>query len=219
MESWLELFAATAFRRSADTAHDLKTPLNVAILNLELLKMRLAKLLEADDAKLTAYAASIETELRRMARIFDTFFLLSTPPKGEEEPEEIDAAPICAAAAAAAGYDAGPPATRARVRGHRSRIQEAYTMFFEGASRALTPEGRRMSVFSGGAHFEVMVTGVPRAKDFELTKIFKFYYSDPDGNPDLSLAAARLIAETYGGELLAGEEHDKVWLRLSFSTG
>jgi hypothetical protein len=52
-----------------------------------------------------------------------------------------------------------------------------------------------------------------------LTKIFKFYYSDPDGKPDLSLAAARLIAETYGGALLAGEEHDKVWLRLTFPLG
>ncbi|HEY6139134.1 MAG TPA: histidine kinase dimerization/phospho-acceptor domain-containing protein, partial [Thermoanaerobaculia bacterium] len=77
MEPWLKSFAETAFRRAADTAHDLKTPLNVAILNLELLKMRLAKLAEAPDAKVTAYAASIETELRRMARIFDTFFLLS----------------------------------------------------------------------------------------------------------------------------------------------
>jgi hypothetical protein len=218
MESWLEHFAATAFRRSADTAHDLKTPLNVAVLNLELLKMRLAKLVETQDGKLTAYAASIETELRRMARIFDTFFLLSTPPK-EEAPGEIDAAPICAAAAAAAGYDAGPPATRARVRGHESRIREAYKMFFDGASSVLAAEGRRLSVFAAGARFDVTVTGVPRGKDFELTKIFKFYYTDPDGNPDLTLAAARLIAETYGGELIAGEEHDKVWLRLSFSTG
>src|SRR2546430_5047499 len=89
MESWLEQFAATAFRRSADTAHDLKTPLNVAILNLELLKIRLAKLVEGGDEKLTVYAASIETELRRMARIFDTFFFLSTPPKGEEAPAEV----------------------------------------------------------------------------------------------------------------------------------
>src|SRR5262245_15421923 len=67
MDPWLELFAQTAFRRSADTAHDLKTPLNVAVLNLELLRIRLAKLLETPDEKLTAYAASIEVELRRMA--------------------------------------------------------------------------------------------------------------------------------------------------------
>src|SRR5712691_8622243 len=86
MDRWLEPFAQTAFRRAADTAHDLKTPLNVAILNLELLKMRLAKLVQSPDDKIGAYAASIEVELRRMARIFDAFFLLSAPPKNEGEP-------------------------------------------------------------------------------------------------------------------------------------
>src|SRR6266699_2703571 len=95
MEPWLEAFARANFTRSADTAHDLKTPLNVAVLNLELLRMRVAKLAEAtEDEKITSYAAAIEIELRRMARIFDAFFLMSTPPKGEGDPSLIDVAPI-----------------------------------------------------------------------------------------------------------------------------
>jgi hypothetical protein len=204
MDSWLESFAATAFRRSADTAHDLKTPLNVAVLNLELLRMRLAKLLETPDDKLTAYAASIESELRRMARIFDAFFLLSAPPK--DKPRLVDVAPFA--------EGAGGPVL---VRGHESRIREAFKLFFDGAAHILSDTSTKTG--SGNGRFEVTVEGVPQGKDFELTKIFKFYYTDPDGNPDLSLAASRLIAETYGGELLAGEEHDKVWLRLSFPLG
>ena len=95
MESWLDHFASTNFRRSSDTAHDLKTPLNVAVLNLELLRMRVAKLTGNEDEKVNAYAKAIEQELRRMARIFDTFFVLSTPPKDEEEPAEIDLCPLC----------------------------------------------------------------------------------------------------------------------------
>ena len=88
MERWLESFASAIFLRSSDTAHDLKTPLNIAVLNLELLRMRVRKITGGeDDAKLIEYAAAIETELRRMARIFDTFFVLSTPPKGEGTPE------------------------------------------------------------------------------------------------------------------------------------
>ena len=83
MESWLDHFASTNFRRSSDTAHDLKTPLNVAVLNLELLRMRVAKLTGNDDEKVNAYAKAIEQELRRMAKIFDTFFVLSTPPKDD----------------------------------------------------------------------------------------------------------------------------------------
>jgi hypothetical protein len=52
-----------------------------------------------------------------------------------------------------------------------------------------------------------------------VTKIFKFYYTDPQGNPDLSLATARLIVETYGGEVNATQERDTVTLRLSLPLG
>jgi signal transduction histidine kinase len=208
MESWLESFAETALRRAADTAHDLKTPLNVAVLNLELLKMRLAKLVAAPDEKVAGYTVGIETELRRMARIFDTFFLLSAPPKSEGEPRPVDIAALCG--------ERGRPAW---VMAHESRIQEALKLFSDGAARVLAEPGRSTTTSRGSGRFEITIQGTPLARDFELTKIFKFYYSDPEGNPDLSLAAARLIAETYGGALSAGEEHDKVWLRLTFPLG
>src|SRR6266487_776717 len=104
MERWLESFARTNFLRSGDTAHDLKTPLNVAVLNLELLRIRIRKLMDgSDDTKVQEHTAAIETELRRMARIFDTFFVLSTPPKGDGAPVSIDATAICVEAARNAG--------------------------------------------------------------------------------------------------------------------
>jgi signal transduction histidine kinase len=221
MDRWLEDFARTAFRRSGDTAHDLKTPLNVAVLNVELLRMRIAKLAgaAADDEKILAYTRSIETELRRMARIFDAFFLLSTPPKGEEVPAPVDLCAACAEACASTGFEIELPKTAASLPAHDSRIRQAYKMFFEGASKALKEEGRGAAAELGPKRFDVTVSGEPAAEDFEATKIFKFYYSDPLGNPDLSLAAARLIAETYGGELNAEQDRDKVIFRLSFPLG
>ena len=218
MESWLEHFAHAGFRRSADTAHDLKTPLNVAVLNLELLRMRVRKLAEGiEDEKVTAYARSIEMELRRMARIFDAFFVLSTPPKGEGSPGPIDLCPLCAEAASAAGLTLSVDRSAMAV-AHESRIRQAFKLFFEGAVKILQPRERDVSVECDGS-FRLTVCGVPQAEDFELTKIFKFYYTDPLGNSDLSLAAARLIAETYGGELIAAQERDKVSLRLTLPLG
>jgi nitrogen fixation/metabolism regulation signal transduction histidine kinase len=221
MDPWLEEFARTAFRRSGDTAHDLKTPLNVAVLNVELLRMRIAKLAgaAADDEKILAYTRSIETELRRMARIFDAFFLLSTPPKGDEERAAVDLCAACAEACASADIALELPDAAVSLLAHESRIRQAYKLFFEGASKVLKTEGRRAAAELGPERFVVTVTGEPAADDFEVTKIFKFYYSDPLGNPDLSLAAARLIAETYGGELNAVQDRDKVVLRLSFPLG
>ncbi|HEX7191443.1 MAG TPA: histidine kinase dimerization/phospho-acceptor domain-containing protein [Thermoanaerobaculia bacterium] len=205
MDEWLERFARANFARSADTAHDLKTPLNVAVLNLELLRMRVRKLVEADDEKLADYARSIEVELRRMAHIFDAFFLLSTPPK--EEPGPVDLAAICAEMG---GPEGGEPFL---IRAHEARIRQAFKMFFEGSASLLRPDDRRTEV-SQSADFAVAVTGTAVASDFDISKIFKFYYTDSNGNPDLSLATARLIVETYGGDLSAVDDRDKVLIRM-----
>ena len=207
MEPWLDHFARANFQRSADTAHDLKTPLNVAVLNLELLRMRLRKLVD-DDEKIGVYTRAIETELRRLGRIFDAFFLLSTPPRGEGPPVPVDVVPVCMEAASSAGLTAAAYGT-AFVEGHEARIREAFELFFE----------REAEISRDGFRFAVTVGGTPPDPDFELTRIFKFYYSDSEGNPDLSLAVARLIIETYGGEVTAARERDKVVLRLSLPTG
>jgi phospho-acceptor domain-containing protein len=220
MEPWLENFARASFQRSADTAHDLKTPLNVAVLNLELLRMRLRKVLGSDDEKMSEYLRAIDTELRRLGRIFDAFFLLSTPPRGDETPGAVEVGRICAEEAESQGFEVVGGA-EAVIAAHESRIRQACRLFFEGAGKLLHDSARKAQAAVDEAGYSVTVAGRSRVDDLELTKIFKFYYSDPDGSPDLSLAAARLIAETYGGELSAAEDGDRdnVILRLSFPLG
>ncbi|HUP45485.1 MAG TPA: histidine kinase dimerization/phospho-acceptor domain-containing protein [Thermoanaerobaculia bacterium] len=218
MKHWQEDFANVVFLRSSDTAHDLKTPLNIAVLNLELLRMRVRKLVsEEDDPKLIEYSGAIETELRRMARIFDTFFVLSTPPRGEGDPADLDVAPIVEELAEEAGYGVvASPAAKVAV--HESRIRQALKLFLDGASNLIAEDGRRLDVQYDNTSFRLAVSGRPVGDDFEPTRIFKFYYTDPLGNPDVTLAAARLIVETYGGELNAAGESDNVSLRLTLPT-
>lgn len=219
MEEWLERFALANFRRSGDTAHDLKTPLNVAVLNLELLRMRLAKLAGAEgDEKLAVYTAAIETELRRLARIFDAFFLLSTPPHDEGEPQAIDVAALAREIGQNSGF-AVSGAVKAQVRAHESRMRQALKMFFDGASKLFPAAARTVEPRAVDGRFEIAISGNPVGDDFEESKIFKLYYTDPHGVPDLSLASARLIAETYGGALTGMQDRDNFVLRLSFPLG
>jgi signal transduction histidine kinase len=230
MEIWLENFARANFARSADTAHDLKTPLNVAVLNLELLRMRLRKIAPADDRdgdgdeKISVYMRAVEIELRRLGQIFDAFFLMTTPPDGEGAPAAVDLAPILTEAAASEAIGLVAHESIANIRlpvlAHEPRIRRAVRLFFEGAAK-LFGNGTDIAATLArkGARLEVTVTGTPVAESFEPTRIFKFYYSDAGGNPDLSLAVARLIAETYGGEIGATLDRDKVLLRLSFPLG
>ncbi len=219
MEKWLQNFARTSFLRSADTAHDLKTPLNVAVLNLELLRMRIRKLTDAgDDPKVIEYTAAIELELRRLALIFDTFFLLSTPPKGDGPPAMIDIAPICLETAAAASLPINVPAPAPIVRlAHEARISQAFRLFFETAAQ-LFP-ALEAAVTSENDTLTVTIVAAKPSEDFEPSRIFKFYYTDASGSPDLSMATARLVFETYGGELNVMEESDKVMIRLRFPPG
>lgn len=217
MEPWLEHFARANFRRSADTAHDLKTPLNVAVLNLELLRMRLRKI-AGEDEKIDGYSSAIEMELRRMGRIFDAFFLLSTPPRNEEPPTSVDVAAAAGEAAASAGF-AWDAKGGAVIVAHESRIREAMKLFFETATKLFAGSEAKLVAERDDARFAVAITGSPATEELELTKLFKLYYTDPQGNADLSLAVARLIAETYGGELNASEDRDKVTLRFTFPLG
>ena len=223
MDFWLENFARANFLRSADTAHDLKTPLNVAVLNLELLRMRLRKISDEGDGddKIAVYMRSIEIELRRMGRIFDAFFLMSTPPANEGEPTAIDLAPILTEAASSVSIELVDERMDERlpVIAHEPRIRQALRMFFEGAAKLFGEGTATAAIARHERRFTVTVAGKPASADFEPTRIFKFYYSDADGNPDLSLAVARLIAETYGGEIDAALDRDKVSIRVSFPLG
>jgi hypothetical protein len=92
-------------------------------------------------------------------------------------------------------------------------------LFFEGASKLLPADSRSVAIERDAQQYTVTMTGRSTIPDLEVSRIFKLYYTDPEGNPDLSLAVARLIAETYGGGLNAAEDRDKVSLRLSFPLG
>jgi hypothetical protein len=215
MERWKERFAETAFARSADTAHDLKTPLNIAVLNLELLRMRVRKLVPGEeDAKTRDYAKAVELELRRLAAIFDAYFVQTVPPRGDESPTAVDLGPILMEEAAARSIPLDFPTGPARVVAHPSRIGLLAKLFFDGGSKLVEEGSATAGVRSAGREHAVTLRGRTTVDELELGKVFKFYYTDASGTPELSLATARLIAETYGGGMTLSRENDVVVLDL-----
>ena len=221
MEEWLEPYADACFRRSADIAHDLKTPLNIAVLNLELLRMRARKICgtEEDDPRLLAYTKAIELELRRLARIFDAFFILSVPPRRSPEPVKVDVDTLFCEIATNAGYPVEPLGDEPCAMAHEERSRELFRYLLEGAGRNFARESILIERECHTRRYLIRITG-KAAGDIEVEKLFKFYYTAPDGNPDLSLAAARLIAETQGGGTLTATPVDgNLVLELSLPTG
>lgn len=209
MERWLELYAQSAFRRYPDIHHDLKTPLNIAVLNLELLRMRVKRLLEAesDDPKVIEYVRSIDSELRRMAQIFDALFHEAAPPRNVEPPPIVDLSEVLRESF---GAVSGP----ALAVIHENRARSLVGFLAAGCGKIFHTVPR--VVVETGAQTVVTFEGAPHEDGIDTARLFKLYYSDADGSPEISMATARLIAESYGGELEARPDGDnfKVELRL-----
>src|SRR5688500_18919956 len=124
MERWFERFASAAFQYAADLAHDLKTPLNIAVLNLELLRMRVQKMTGGPDQKLNEYTRAVDAELRRMAMIFDAYFVYSVPPKGAESAEPVAVNAILSSLSLPQGWKAEGLDRDIRVLAHSSRFRD-----------------------------------------------------------------------------------------------
>lgn len=214
MKPWLERFADAVFRRSGDVNHDLKTPLNIAVLNLELLKMRLARMAPAaaEDEKIRAYASSVEVELRRMAKVFDAVFQLGVPPDDHREPEAVDVVPLLAARFP---LEESEPF---RVLLHPERGAELARLLAEGSAKIFAGPPVVTVKRSPDGRLRFRISGAPVSGSLELGKVFKFYYTDESGNPEIALATARLIAESYGGSLDA-QEAGEIVLELALPAG
>jgi hypothetical protein len=215
MKPWLERFADAVFQRSADVNHDLKTPLNIAVLNLELLKMRLARMAPgaAEDEKIRAYASSVEVELRRMAKVFDAVFQQGAPPDDGRDPEPVDMIPLLAARFS---LEETEPF---RVLVHAERGAELARLLQTGSSKIFAGVPAVTVDRSAEGELRFRISGSPASDSLELGKVFKFYYTDESGNPEISLATARLIAECYGGSLEAQESAGEILVELVLPAG
>lgn len=219
MESWLEPFLDSASRRSAEVAHDLKTPLNIAVLNLELARLKLRRITEVeDDEPISAYLRSVEGELRRIARIFDAYFVYSVPPAERPKPDLVNPDEVVEGIFVRGGFGySGTSGIRVRI--HQDRLQVLSQNLYDGIRALLVPETVSAAVSSGEGRWLLSVTGRMRREDEELSKVFKFYYTDVSGSPELGLATARLISETYGGSLNAAASEGGLTVTLALPAG
>lgn len=208
MDEPTERLARAVLQRSPDVAHDIKTPLNILILNLELLQMRLRKLSPeaATDEKIVEHCKSLERESRRIAAIMDGYLGIARLPQ-ESEPEAIDASVVLREALTERSFEVEElPSCRVTV--HRSRLVKTGTLLAEGLASIIVCAETRVACSVENGTLRIRAEGPLRDGTAEVAKLFKFYYTNPSGEPNTALAAARLLLETMGGSLdaLAADE-------------
>src|SRR5687768_15352006 len=70
-------------RLADDLAHEIKNPLHSMVINLEVLRRRIARLAETDQGELLRYAGVVGGELDRVTRRIDLLLRLVRPERGE----------------------------------------------------------------------------------------------------------------------------------------
>lgn len=201
MADAIEKLARAVLQRSPDVAHDLKTPLNIVVLNVELLRMRLRTIAAdvAKDPKVAESCRSIDREVHRIASIVDSFLSIAQMPE-KDVPVLLDAAAVICAALREKAFmteqiDPHMIAT------YPSRMEKAAKLLAKGLSSVIDPSESSVQGSHQEGRLSLHVSGPCPDERVELGKLFKFYYTGPSGEADLSLASARLLFETLGGSI------------------
>lgn len=190
----------TALReRGGDFAHDLKTPLNIVVLNAELLSMRIAKL--GGDEKAEAYASGIDREIRRIGAIIDSFLSLLKIPENSPGPTPVvDLVELLRERLAL--KDSSDSLSLAVS---REAVEMMARLLVQGLPNIFEAGSLEGSVETEGVELRVTFSGQP-VENVEIGKALKFYYTDASGSSSVEMAAARVLSEMIGGSLELNDE-------------
>lgn len=196
---------------AAELAHELKTPLATALLELEEIKRTGGNLTGEQKKKL----AELSRDIKEVGTLTEQTLALMAVEYTEQKSNftHLDATAIITRvqkAVTAAARKKGltvtvEPLPRATVLGNKTQLRQLFIILLDNAIKytskggSITVEGR---VSDGRLMVDVTDTGVGIAPD-QHEKIFeKFYQGDGEARGSgLGLAIARRICETHGGSL------------------
>ena len=189
-------------------AHEIRNPLNAAVLQLQLLGRGVDRL---DDAaareKLRERVAIVTHETRRLERLIQQFLEVARP--RALRPEALDLASVVrgvlevqaeAIARRSVRVEAALP-DAASIDGDRERIAHVVTSLVANALEAMTEPGvltLRVGAHASGAFVEVGDTGCGIAPD-ALARVFDPFFTTKEAAAGLGLAIVRTIVQQHGG--------------------
>jgi signal transduction histidine kinase len=202
-------------RLHAVLSHDLRSPLNGMVLNLDLLRTSLEdELRHGDDEELRRrrqrYIQVLQSELSRLSRAVQTIIAQTVPPSLVRERYDLarlatDVVGLTAPLAARHGVrvEHTLPASPTMVAGHRDRIHQALLNVVLNAIEAMNAGGLlHIEITAGPDEVRVRVRddGPGMAAEL-LARAFEPSITTKADRPGLGLYIARSNAEADGGQL------------------
>lgn len=188
--------------------HDLKSPLNTLVVNLELLKASIEE--RPDVERQRRYVAILKEELMRLNRAVERLLPAAGPTRDEHGRFDLrDLLDQVVALVSTTARHQGvrvavePGSGPVMVEGTRDRLREALLCVITNALEAMPKGGTlglSLEVRGDSAALAVADTG-PGVPDETRERIYDLYYSTKDGHEGLGLWVARSVVESTKGSI------------------
>lgn len=192
----------------AGIAHEIRNPLNALLLNLQLLRERLADP-SSSRGDLAAKTEAMIAEAVRMETLVQNLLEVSrggAPAPGDERIDEIVDAVVARLrpATEAAGVEVHVrPGSRRVLPLERMRIERAIQNIVENAVEAASRGGNVWIITRDDPHSTVVVVDDdgPGIRPDARGRVFELFWTNKRGGTGLGLPLARRAVESHGGEL------------------
>lgn len=188
--------------------HDLKSPLNALVVNLELLKISISE--TPDVARQRRYVEILHEELMRLNRSVETLLPAAAPPRDEQGRydlrtlvEEVGALVSTTARHQSVKIEVEAGDGAAELRGYRDRIKLVLLCLIANALEAMPGGGTLILELETRADQAVLSvadtgTGVPEEAG---DRIYDLHFSTKEGHHGLGLYVARSVVEFTRGSI------------------
>jgi signal transduction histidine kinase len=194
--------------------HDLKTPLQAMVMNLELLKETLAATAAVTDDRTrerqTRYMDVLRDEVSRLDRQLRAL-LVHTAPTNEPQ-QVIDVCDLVRelvmlvspqAKQQRVTVETSLPESPMPFTGHRDRLKQALLNIAINALEAM-PDGGRLAINLENGDGQVRISlrdSGPGISEELLSQIYKMHFTTKSGGTGIGLYVARSVVESHGGEI------------------
>lgn len=197
---------------AAGLAHEIRNPLNVLSMNLQMLEEDVAVRLGSDAGDTRLYLQTLQGEIRRLGSLVDNFLSYARPVQPRFASADLNAVIATTCLLVRPQFEALQITLREDLARFlpatdldESQIRQALMNILMNAAQILKPGGTvtvQSSMLSDGG-VQVSVTddgpGIPKEN---RQKIFDVFYSTRPGGTGLGLAIAARILEAHGGRIV-----------------
>jgi signal transduction histidine kinase len=201
---------------AAGLAHEIRNPLNVLSMNLQMLDEEIAPLLTDDRGETRLYLTALQGEIRRLSTLVNNFLSYARPNQPRFENKDLNQILSETAQLVRPEFEAHGITLREnlspflpQVDLDESLIRQAMMNILMNATQVLKSGGTVTVATGVGSQGEVVATiqdDGPGIKREDQERVFDVFYSSRGGGTGLGLPIAARILEAHGGTIAVESE-------------